>query len=139
MVEAASPEPSTARTLALTLALLGVAATGLAGLFSVGSAAASQQRIEHAQRLNRRVPGTAIADARGITWRAGAMLAAAVLGLIGVAVMRRRPKPAAGVFALAFALPVPFALWAVCPATPFLFGALFALRIPAPSSQSSRH
>ena len=130
-MEPQSPsDASTLRTLALAAALLGVAATGLAGVFGVGSAAAKVQRVEHAQRLQRSVPGSAIADAERAKWLAAALLAAAALGLAGVALLRKRPKPAAGVLFLAFAAPVPFALWAFCPATPFLAAALFALRAP---------
>ena len=125
-------------SLALALALLGVAATGLAGLFGVGSAAASLQRVEHAQRLNRRVPHSAIADAQHSKWFAGALLGAALLGLVGVATLRRKSKASAGLWFAAFAIPVPFALWAFCPATPFLVAALFALRVrPPPEAQSS--
>jgi len=113
------------------LALLGVAATGLAGLFGVGSAAASVQRIEHAQRLNRPVPASAIADAQHSKWFAGALVGAAALGLVGVALLKR-PQRAAALWFLAFAIPVPFALWAFCPATPFLVASLFALRIRPP-------
>lgn len=131
-MEPQSDASATVRTVVLALALLGVAATGLGGLFSVGSAAADAQRIAHAQRLNRRVPGSAIADASWSKWRAGALLAAAAFGLLGVATLKRRPKPAAGILLLAFALPVPFALWAFCPATPYLVASLLALRVRPP-------
>ena len=127
-------EPSnTARTLVLALALLGVATTGLAGLFSMGSAAASIQRVEHARRLPRDVPHSAHLEAQWSKWRAVALLGAAVLGLLGVATVRW-PKRSALLLFLAFALPVPFALWTFCPATPYLVASLLALRIRPPPS-----
>ncbi len=119
----------------LATALLGVAATGLAGLFSAGAAAADSQRVAHAQRLRRQVPDSAIAEARQSKWLAGTLLGAAVLGLVGVATLRA-PKRAGVVLFLAFAIPVPFALWAFCPATPYLVASLLTLRVrPPPQSE----
>jgi hypothetical protein len=65
------------------------------------------------------------------------LLGAAALGLIGVATLRR-PKVAAGVLFVAFAVPVPFALWAFCPASPFLVASLMALRVRPPPVEPLR-
>lgn len=121
------------RTAAFLLALVGSVACGGLGIFLVGSTYARLEQVERIEQLERSgarmraVASTGLEDARARARAAGGLLGAMVFGGIGAALTRRRPRVAVPLLVLAGAAPPFFALWTLCPSSPFLLGALVAL------------
>ncbi|MEM9069926.1 MAG: hypothetical protein AAGE52_15545 [Myxococcota bacterium] len=122
------------RTAVLTLALLGSAATGLTGLFYVGTAVAETQRVEQAQRLRpHQVTPQVLAGATQKRNTAIALLISAVLGIAG-AVLSKRSRWAAAPLLVGAILPLLVSLWTLCPASPLILAGALATRLPEPTT-----
>ena len=125
------------RIAALVLALAGATATGLSGLFMIGGALAETERVEQARRFR---PHLVTAEVlQGATTKrdaAIALLAACVAALAATPFIKR--SRVAGLPLLAAAVtPLPFALWAVLPASPLLVAGVLALWATPSSTQQS--
>ncbi|MBX3247583.1 MAG: hypothetical protein KF901_10440 [Myxococcales bacterium] len=120
------------RTAAFLLALVGSVVCGALGLFLVGSTYARLEQVDRIEQIERSgarmraVATTGLEDAEARARAAGGLLGAMVLGGLGAGFTRRRPKVAIPLLLAAGAAPPVFALWALCPSSPFLLGALLA-------------
>lgn len=124
------------RTAALVLALAGAAATGLSGLFMIGSALAETERVEQARQLRPHlVTAEVVGRATSKRDAAIALLAACVAALAAAPFLKRSRIAGLPLLAAAIA-PLPFALWAVLPVGPLLAAGALAL-YAAPQAEGS--
>ncbi len=124
------------RTAALVLALAGAAATGFAGLFTVGSALAETRRIEQARALRPHlVTDDVVRRATSKRDAAIALLVGCALALAATPLVKRSRLAALPLVGAAVA-PLPFALWTIVPTGPLLVAGALAL-YAAPDARPS--